>query len=212
MKWLYQTSCLSRRWTPCEPTLQDFMIRVPAGRFFTRPLPPRFRAALPLAAAILPPLLFLAIVLPPWIEKREPGVTTREFPHVGHNLSAIGVIYLGPANLTSQEFPESIVKNPRPRQCRRHRHYRLCRSAPVDLSRPPCRGHMPQPSGTGRARRTCDGVGNDCPFRALRVAIGLSRPRRERVGNRAPRIQRAPYNQCDGTAIECDVLSRGGVR
>jgi hypothetical protein len=37
------------------------MIRFPARRFFTFPLPPVFRAALPFAAVILPPLLFLAI-------------------------------------------------------------------------------------------------------------------------------------------------------
>jgi hypothetical protein len=41
------------------------MMRVPAGLLFTLPLPPRFRAALPFAAVILPPLLFLAIVLSP---------------------------------------------------------------------------------------------------------------------------------------------------
>jgi len=43
------------------------MIRFPAGRFLTFPLPPVFRAALAFAAVILPPLLFLAILDPPFL-------------------------------------------------------------------------------------------------------------------------------------------------
>jgi hypothetical protein len=40
------------------------MILRPAGRFFTRPLPPADFAARPLAAVIRPPLLFFAIIFP----------------------------------------------------------------------------------------------------------------------------------------------------
>ena len=39
-----------------------FIMCLPAGRFFTEPFPPRFFAARLLAAVILPPLLFFAIL------------------------------------------------------------------------------------------------------------------------------------------------------
>jgi hypothetical protein len=41
-----------------------FIILFPAGRFFTRPFPPFFLAARFLAAVILPPLLFFAMISP----------------------------------------------------------------------------------------------------------------------------------------------------
>jgi hypothetical protein len=50
-----------------DQKIQVLMIRLPAGRLFTFPLPPVFRAALPFAAVILPPLLFLAMLWPPFL-------------------------------------------------------------------------------------------------------------------------------------------------
>jgi len=50
----------------CVDVSYVFIICLPAGRSFTGPFPPGFFAARALAAVILPPLLFFAMLDPSW--------------------------------------------------------------------------------------------------------------------------------------------------